>query len=68
MAENQNSCNMADSKDGDLKTFLENVLNKTESLICEEHTVITSNLLLHLDPGKQWTCNNGHNQMMNKLG
>ena len=40
---------MADSEDSDLKTFLENVLNKTESLICEEHTVITSNLLLHLD-------------------
>ena len=32
-AENQNSCNMADSEDSDLKTFLEDVLNKTESLI-----------------------------------
>ncbi len=39
----------ATSEVGALKSFFEDVLNKTETLISEDHPVATSDLLLHVN-------------------
>ena len=41
-------CHMEELHNGDLKRFLEELLNKIETTICEDHST-TSELLLHSD-------------------